>query len=103
MGPTPLVVGDSAGGGLAAGVAILARDRGFQLARQILVYPMLDDDRTLCPVDALVPFATWTCDNNYTGWSSVLGEAIGEAGLSAVAGPARLQNFEGLAAAYVEP
>ena len=36
-------MGDSAGGGVAAGVAIAARDAGISLARQILIYPMLDD------------------------------------------------------------
>jgi acetyl esterase/lipase len=37
------VMGDSAGGGVAASVAIAARDAGLALARQILIYPMLDD------------------------------------------------------------
>jgi acetyl esterase/lipase len=38
---------DSAGGGLAASVALMARDRGGpQLARQILIYPMIDDRTT---------------------------------------------------------
>src|SRR5580700_1036088 len=41
------VVGDSAGGGLAAAVALLARDQGGpDLAAQILIYPMLDDRNT---------------------------------------------------------
>ena len=44
------VMGDSGGGAPAAGAAILARDRGIALARQILVYPMLDDrNQTLTP------------------------------------------------------
>ena len=43
------VMGDSAGGGLAAGVAILSRDRqGPAIAHQLLIYPMLDD-RTTTP------------------------------------------------------
>ena len=47
------VMGDSAGGGLAAAVAILSRDRGGPLlARQILLYPMLDD-RTTTPTPRL--------------------------------------------------
>jgi hypothetical protein len=37
------IMGDSGGGGVAAGAAILARDRQVTLARQILIYPMLDD------------------------------------------------------------
>ena len=51
------VMGDSAGGGIAAGLALLARDRGGpSLAQQILIYPMLDD-RTAVPDPELVPFA----------------------------------------------
>jgi acetyl esterase len=39
------VFGDSAGGGLAAAVALVARDRGGpHLGLQVLVYPMLDTD-----------------------------------------------------------
>ncbi|MDT7839735.1 alpha/beta hydrolase [Streptomyces justiciae] len=39
-----LVVGTSAGGGLAAGTALLARDRAFpRLSHQVLICPMLDD------------------------------------------------------------
>lgn len=41
------VMGDSAGGGLAAGVSLLARDRmGPAIAKQILIYAMLDDRNT---------------------------------------------------------
>ncbi|RFU39224.1 alpha/beta hydrolase, partial [Actinomadura logoneensis] len=36
------VAGDSAGGNLAAVVALLARDRGVRLAHQLLVYPVTD-------------------------------------------------------------
>jgi acetyl esterase len=38
------VGGDSAGGNLAAVVALRARDRGLRLALQLLVYPVCDDD-----------------------------------------------------------
>ena len=71
------VMGDSAGGGLAAGVALLARDRGVALARQMLVYPMLDD-RTTVPDPELAPFAAWSYDDNYTGWHALLGDAVGD-------------------------
>ncbi|MFV2174462.1 alpha/beta hydrolase [Actinomadura sp. LOL_016] len=39
------VAGDSAGGNLAAAVALLARDRGVPLAHQLLVYPVTDTAR----------------------------------------------------------
>ena len=67
------VMGDSAGGGLAAGVSLLARDRGGPaIAQQILIYPMLDN-RTTAPDPAIAPFATWTYDDNVTGWAALLG------------------------------
>ena len=40
------VAGDSAGGNLAAAVALRARDAGLPLAAQILVYPVVDADLT---------------------------------------------------------
>ncbi len=47
------LMGDSAGGGLAAGVSLMARDRGGPaLAAQLLIYPMLDD-RTTSPDPAI--------------------------------------------------
>ena len=95
------VMGDSGGGGVAAGAAILARDRGIVLARQILIYPMLDD-RNVTPDQHLVPFATWTFDNNYTGWNALLGSQRGGADVSPLAAPARLEDFAGLAPAYIE-
>jgi acetyl esterase/lipase len=72
------VMGDSAGGGLGAAVAILSRDRGGPgLAHQILLYPMLDD-RTTTPDPEIVPFAGWTYSDNITGWTALLGERVGE-------------------------
>jgi acetyl esterase/lipase len=95
------IMGDSAGGGIAAGAAILARDRQVPLARQVLVYPMLDD-REPTPQAEIEPFLTWTYDSNHTGWHALLGDDIGGAHVSPVAAPARLTNFTGLAPAYVD-
>jgi acetyl esterase/lipase len=95
------VMGDSGGGGVGAGAAILARDTGVALARQILIYPMLDDRNTE-PDPYIAPTATWSYDMNYTGWQALLGDAIGTDGVSPVAAPARLEDFAGLAPAYIE-
>ncbi|EME54283.1 alpha/beta hydrolase [Rhodococcus ruber BKS 20-38] len=95
------VMGDSGGGGLAASVAIQARDLEVPLARQILIYPMLDDRNTF-PDPVLEPTATWTFDNNFTGWSALLSDSIGSEGVSPIAAPARLNNFADLAPAYIE-
>jgi acetyl esterase/lipase len=95
------VMGDSGGGGPAAGAAILARDRGAPLAKQILVYPMLDDRNT---APGLIPsgLLTWSYDNNYTGWLTLLGDDMGGDGVSPVAAPARLGDFSRLTPAYIE-
>ncbi|RYP19557.1 hypothetical protein DL765_003284 [Monosporascus sp. GIB2] len=72
------ITGVSAGGGVAAGVALLARDRGLSppLAKQVLIYPMLDDRTcTRIPPDhPLVPFLVWTRENNQLGWGAYVGE-----------------------------
>lgn len=95
------VMGDSAGGGIAAGTAILARDRGTEIAKQILIYPMLDDTN-LKPDDHITSFLSWTYDNNYTGWKTLLGDDFETDNISPVAAPARNTNFEGLAPAYID-
>ncbi|MFD8085036.1 alpha/beta hydrolase fold domain-containing protein [Kitasatospora sp. NPDC059722] len=95
------VMGDSGGGAPAAATAILARDRRTPLARQILVYPMLDD-RNQGPDPAREPFLTWTYDNNYTAWKAVLGDTFDTADVSPIAAPARLTDFTGLAPAYID-
>jgi acetyl esterase/lipase len=94
------IMGDSAGGGIAAAAAILARDRKVHLAHQILIYPMLDD-RVVIPDERLLPFAVWTYENNYTGWTASLGTASGGNNVSAIAAPGRLLQFEGLAPAFI--
>jgi acetyl esterase/lipase len=91
------VLGDSAGAGLAAGVAVLARERGLRLARQLLIYPMLDDRTTTDPL--LEPFLTLSADFSTTGWRALLGDAQGSDTVSPVAAPGRLQDFTGLAPA----
>ncbi|WP_284744740.1 alpha/beta hydrolase [Amycolatopsis sp. RTGN1] len=96
------VMGDSAGGGLAAGVTLLARDRGGPaVARQILVFPMLDD-RTTTPDPELVPFATWTYEDNATGWSALLGDRAGGPDVSPYAAAARAADLTGLPPTYLE-
>jgi acetyl esterase/lipase len=95
------IMGDSAGGAIAAGVAILARDQGIALARQLLVFPMLDD-RTTQPNPHLEGVSTWTHDANLAGWSALLGDRRGTDDVSPVAAPARLVDAAGLAPAYLE-
>jgi acetyl esterase/lipase len=96
------VMGDSGGGGLAAAVTLMARDRGGpDIARQILIFPMLDD-RNTAPDPELAPFALWTYDDNATGWGALLGDATGGPDVAAYAAPARVTDLAGLPAAYIE-
>jgi acetyl esterase/lipase len=95
------LMGDSGGGGIGAGAAILARERGVRLAKQILICPMLDDRNTV-PDPALAATATWSYDNNYTGWKAMLGDDLGAPDVSPVVAPARLTDFAGLAPVYLE-
>jgi acetyl esterase/lipase len=95
------IMGDSAGGGLAAGVALLARDRGVPLAHQVLVYPMLDD-RSTVPDPDLAPFLVWSYDDNYTGWHALLGDAIGTDSVPAAAAPARAADVSGLPPTFID-
>src|SRR6202035_385283 len=70
------ISGGSAGGGLAAALALLARDRGdVPVAAQLLVYPMLDDrsaDRT--DLDN-AGYRLWNRSSNQFGWDAYLGDA----------------------------
>ncbi|GAA3354337.1 hypothetical protein GCM10020366_10770 [Saccharopolyspora gregorii] len=80
---------------------MLARERGARLARQILIYPMLDD-RTTEPDPELVALATWSYERNVTGWHALLGELAGGPDVPATAAPARATDLRGLPPAYVE-
>ncbi len=92
------VKGESAGGGLAAALCLLARDRGdLALAFQHLHYPMLDD-RTGVQPDGN-PNATdlvWSPAQNQFGWSALLGGAPGGADVPPYAAPARATDLAGL-------
>lgn len=88
--------GASAGGGLAAALAFLARDRGeVRPLVQILSYPMLDD-RTLDPELDDDGFRLWNTASNRIGWDSYLAGAVRE---SAV--PARREDLAGLPPAWL--
>jgi triacylglycerol lipase len=97
------VMGESAGGGLAAALALMVRDRGeYALAFQHLIYPMLDD-RT-CVTDDPNPVTgefIWTPHNNQFGWSSLLGHEPGIAGVSEYAAPARATDLAGLPPTFI--
>ena len=94
--------GASAGGGLAAGLALLTRDRAeVEVAFQLLIYPMIDD-RTIAPASEAVPDTfVWTRANNRMGWRAYLGREPGGAEVSPYAAAARATNLTGLPPAYI--
>ena len=96
------VMGDSAGGGVAAAVAVLARDNGIGLAKQILLYPMLDDRNTVPDPHLSASPTMFSYPFNLTAWSAVLGEAMGTDAVPPTAAPARNTDFTDLAPAYIE-
>lgn len=102
-----IVMGDSAGGGLAAGTAIMARDQGLSppVAKQVLIYPMLDD-RTSYPEDApIIKFLNWTTRQNTLSWDAYIGadkRGKEDADVSPYAAPGRVESVEGLPSTYID-
>ena len=94
--------GGSAGGGLAAGLALLARDRGeVEVCFQLLVYPMLDDRNATRSSHAITDERVWNREANLHGWNAYLEGATGSEGVSPYAAPARAEDLAGLPPAYV--
>ena len=97
------VGGGSAGGGLAAAVAIAARDAGGPaLAFQYLRYPMLDDRGSSASSAEFADIPSWSGRNNAFAWSCVLGNSVGTDAVPPRAAPARLDDFRGLAPALIQ-
>ena len=96
------VGGASAGGGLAAGVALAARDRGeVALCYQLLVYPMLDDRNETRSSHAVTDGRTWNREANDASWNAYLSGSAGGEGVSPYAAPARATDLAGLPPAYI--
>ena len=96
------VGGGSAGGGLASGLAILARDRAeVKTTFQLLVYPMINDCNIAPASNALPDAILWTRESNLIGWRSYLGCEPGVEGISCYAAAYRAENLEGLPATYI--
>jgi acetyl esterase/lipase len=97
------VGGPSAGGGLAAGTALLARDRGGpQLAFQLLLEPMLDDRSLTTSSTQYDGNTVWDRKANAQGWSSLLGDRFGGDSVSPYAAPARATDLSGLPPTFID-
>ncbi|MEV0886017.1 alpha/beta hydrolase [Streptomyces microflavus] len=98
-----VVAGASAGGGLAAGVTLMARDLGAPaIAAQMLICPMLDHRNTSVSSRQYsgVP-GVWTSEMKEFGWRAVLGDLAG-AEVSGYVSPAVAEDLSGLPAAYID-
>lgn len=99
---TGLLAGISAGGGLAAATALIARDRGGPaVAGQLLVAPMLDDRGTTRSTRQY-PTGMWNAVENELAWRSLLGDLYGSGAVPPYAAPARATDLSGLPPAFVE-
>ena len=98
-----LIGGQSAGGGLAAGTTLLARDRGGPMpAAMLLMWPMLDDRNDTASAQQVDAAGIWDRTSNQTGWTALLGDRRGTDDVSIYAAPARATELTGLPPAYIE-
>lgn len=100
-----VVAGESAGGGLAAALAIMARDLGGPaIAGQLLTYPMLDhrtgsDD---CPYrNPTTGEFIWTRASNRFGWRSLRGDYSADDARRGWFSPSLAEDLSGLPPAYI--
>jgi acetyl esterase/lipase len=94
-----MVGGESAGGGLAAALCMLAHDRReVNIAFQMPLYPMLDDRDTPSSKDNHAP--NWNTKRNKKAWRRYLRDAYGTDIVSCYAAPARREDYGGLPPCY---
>lgn len=98
-----VVAGVSAGGGLAAGVTLLARDLGTPvIAGQMLICPMLDHRNTTVSSHQFSGDpGVWTREMNEFGWRSVLG-GLTDDEVPAYVSPALAEDLSGLPTTYLD-
>jgi acetyl esterase/lipase len=98
-----IVAGASAGGGLAAGTVLMARDSGGPvIAAQVLICPMLDHRNiTVSSRQYAGDPGVWTREKNLFGWQSVLGDTPATE-VSSYVSPALAADLSGLPTTYVD-
>src|SRR3954451_10563373 len=98
-----VIAGGSAGGGLAAGPTLMARDRGGpDLLGQVLIYPMIDDRNDTVSAHQIDGEGVWDRNSNETGWNALLGDRRGTEAVSIYAAPARATDLSGLPPAFID-
>jgi triacylglycerol lipase len=95
-------MGESAGGGLAAALALLARDRGeYRLAFQLLDAPMIDDRTCVREPHPHTGEFIFTASSNRFGWRALLGAKPGGPDVSPYAAAARAIDLADLPPAFI--
>lgn len=96
------LLGESAGGGHAALLAITARDRGeVPVLFQALIYPMLDDRTASRTTVSDKAYYIWRPEQNVYGWKSFLGQQPGTDAVPDKAVPARTKSLAGLPPTFI--
>jgi acetyl esterase/lipase len=97
------IMGESAGGGLAAMVAQMARDsRITQPCLLVMLYPMLDDRTgSVRQVPPHIGTIGWSAEANRFGWSSFMGVPAGSDSAPAGSVPARLSDLAGFPPSFI--
>jgi acetyl esterase/lipase len=94
--------GPSGGGGLTAGLGLLARDRKeVQVAYQLLIYPMIDDRNATAAAHAITDPRVWNRESNRLGWKAYLGRDGGGADVSPYAAATRATDLSNLPPTYI--
>lgn len=94
------VAGQSAGGGLSAGLALMARDRGGpKLCFQLLGIPELDHRLQTHSMTHFVDTPLWNRPNAVQSWRCYLGDEPGD--VSPYASPSIAEDLSGLPPAFV--
>lgn len=98
-----ILMGESAGGGHAAMLALEARDRGeIPIKQQMLIYPMLDDRTGGARQPSGVQGAlAWSAPQNLFGWMALLGHAAGSTSTPHGAVPARVEDLSRLPPTFI--
>jgi acetyl esterase len=97
-----VVAGASAGGGLAAGTALLARDLGGpRLCFQMLHIPELDDRLETPSMQAFTDTPLWNRPLAEQSWKAYLGEGADSSDVSPYAAPSRAEDLSGLPPTYI--
>jgi acetyl esterase/lipase len=98
-----MLAGASAGGGLAASLALRARDEnGPRLAGQILMSPMLDDRNATWSSRQVDGIGVWDRHSNDLAWNAYLGPVRARSEVPAYAAPARATDLAGLPPAFID-